>query len=77
MTARHPLPVEPQSVAGDAGIAHPGRELAVPEAGENRARKIAEAAYYHAEKRGFAPGAELEDWLAAEREIDALADAAT
>lgn len=32
-------------------------------------RMIAEAAYYRAEKRGFAAGFELEDWLAAEREI--------
>lgn len=30
---------------------------------------IAAAAYIRAEKRGFAPGHELEDWLAAEREI--------
>lgn len=42
-----------------------------------RGRMIAEAAYYRAEKRGFAPGADLEDWLAAEREIDALAREAT
>jgi hypothetical protein len=33
---------------------------------------IAEAAYYLAEQRGFVPGHELEDWLAAEREILAL-----
>lgn len=31
---------------------------------------IAEAAYYAAERRGFKGGSELEDWLAAEREID-------
>lgn len=31
---------------------------------------IAEAAYYRAQKRGFAAGHELDDWLAAEREID-------
>jgi hypothetical protein len=37
---------------------------------------IAERAYYRAEKRGFAPGYELEDWLAAEREI-AMQKAAT
>lgn len=37
---------------------------------EERARMIAEAAYYRAERRGFAPGHELEDWLAAEAEID-------
>lgn len=33
---------------------------------------IAEAAYYHAEKRGFAAGNELQDWLDAEVEIDML-----
>jgi hypothetical protein len=32
----------------------------------------AERAYYMAERRGFAPGHELEDWLAAEREVAAL-----
>ena len=37
---------------------------------------VAEAAYYRAEKRGFAPGLDLEDWLAAEKEIDALTRAA-
>jgi hypothetical protein len=31
---------------------------------------IATAAYYRAEQRGFAPGYEQEDWLAAEREVD-------
>ena len=30
---------------------------------------IAEAAYYRAERRGFQPGFEMEDWLAAEYEI--------
>jgi hypothetical protein len=33
---------------------------------------IAEAAYYIAEHRGFAPGHELEDWLLAEKQIDAM-----
>lgn len=36
-----------------------------------RAQWIAEAAYFLAEARGFAPGQELDDWVAAEREIDA------
>jgi hypothetical protein len=31
---------------------------------------IAEAAYYLAEKRGFVPGHELEDWRDAESRID-------
>ena len=39
---------------------------------ERRRGMIAEAAYWRAERRGFAPGSEMEDWLAAEREIDAL-----
>lgn len=30
---------------------------------------IAERAYYRAERRGFTPGHELDDWLAAEREV--------
>jgi hypothetical protein len=36
-----------------------------------RAELIRVAAYYRAEKRGFVPGAELDDWLAAEAELDA------
>lgn len=42
--------------------------------GEDRRRLIAEAAYFRAEQRGFVPGYELADWLAAEIEIDALLD---
>jgi hypothetical protein len=33
---------------------------------------IAEGAYLRAERRGFAPGHEEEDWLAAEAEVEAL-----
>jgi hypothetical protein len=32
-----------------------------------RAKRIAVAAYFFAEQRGFAPNHELDDWLAAER----------
>ena len=39
---------------------------------EQRCSMIAEAAYYRAEHRGFDPGHELEDWVAAEREIDGM-----
>jgi hypothetical protein len=35
---------------------------------------IAEAAYFRAERRGFVVGGELDDWLAAEAEIDQLAE---
>jgi Protein of unknown function (DUF2934) len=39
---------------------------------ETRYRMICEAAYLRAERRGFMPGAEVEDWLAAEEEVDRL-----
>ena len=38
---------------------------------EHRAALIAEAAFFRAERRGFHPGHEVEDWLAAESEVDA------
>jgi hypothetical protein len=44
-------------------------------ADETRRAMIAEAAYLRAEQRGFASGYELEDWLLAEREVDALLSA--
>ena len=37
-----------------------------------RRAMIAEAAYLRAERRGFTAGDEVEDWLAAEAEVDAL-----
>jgi len=36
-----------------------------------RHRRISDLAYKRAEQRGFAPGNEVEDWLDAEREVDA------
>jgi len=36
-----------------------------------RHRRICELAYRRAEQRGFAPGGEVDDWLEAEREVDA------
>ena len=38
---------------------------------EDRERRIRIAAYLKAERRGFAPGHELDDWLAAQEEEDA------
>jgi hypothetical protein len=37
-----------------------------------RVNLIAQLAYFHAEQREFAPGGELEDWLLAEAEVEAL-----
>lgn len=38
---------------------------------EERYRLIAEAAYYRAEKRGFQGGDPTQDWIQAEKEVDA------
>jgi hypothetical protein len=40
-----------------------------PSEGVDLRALVAERAYFKAEGRGFAPGHELDDWLAAEREI--------
>jgi len=43
---------------------------------EERQRMIAEAAYFRAQQRGFAGGDSLDDWLAAERQIDQASSSA-
>jgi hypothetical protein len=44
---------------------------AVPSFGDcPREQMIAEAAYFRAEQRGFAPGNEMSDWLEAESDIE-------
>lgn len=40
---------------------------------DQQRRRIAEAAYYRAERRGFTGGNPVEDWLEAEQEIQQLA----
>jgi hypothetical protein len=39
-------------------------------ADQRRRTLIARAAYFRARRRGFAPGHALDDWLAAEAEVD-------
>ena len=39
---------------------------------QDRLQMIESAAYFRAERRGFTPGRAIEDWLAAESEIDTL-----
>lgn len=46
------------------------QERELPSLSPSREARIAEAAYWRAERRGFAPGHELDDWLSAEREVD-------
>jgi hypothetical protein len=67
-------PVDPKAVkrptiAPKAPSTPPARTRVTAEA---RRALIAENAYGRAERRGFEPGHENEDWLAAEAEVDAL-----
>jgi hypothetical protein len=43
----------------------PGSSISVQE----REMMIARSAYFRAEKRGFVPGSELQDWVEAEAEV--------
>lgn len=43
-----------------------------PVSGEELQRLVAEAAYYRAQRRGFEPGYELQDWVEAEAEVKRL-----
>jgi sterol desaturase/sphingolipid hydroxylase (fatty acid hydroxylase superfamily) len=49
-----------------------GLTPALPPSQQYVEKMIAEAAYYRAEKRGFAPGYDYSDWLEAEKEITGL-----
>lgn len=70
----------PAGTVGNGVIAEPHRDRDVVElaSAEAEARtadhqvKVALAAYFIAEKRGFEPGHELDDWLAAEAQIAAV-----
>lgn len=59
-----PAPAKAASVTGAA------TGITVSE--DARRAMIEQAAYLRAERRGFSPGGEVEDWLAAEAEVDAL-----
>jgi hypothetical protein len=69
---------EPTPKAEAAGRARDASEEAAESAGGMRVSSITrlamiqEAAYFRAQGRMFEPGHEVEDWLAAEREIDAI-----
>ena len=64
--------VAPKKAAPSAKRAAVARPVITP---DMRRGMIAEAAYLRAERRGFAPGYENEDWLAAEAEVDRLLSA--
>jgi hypothetical protein len=54
-----------------ANLASAEEPATTADANEPRHEAIACAAYFRAQARGFAPGCELEDWLAAEQQIGA------
>jgi len=77
--SRHPRdkstipPVPPPVDPAKPGIIAEMASRVAPDRSIDPAMKwlmVAEAAYYCAEKRGFAPGHDLEDWLEAEARID-------
>ena len=70
--AKKAAPPRGTTVRKSVGTRSRAAVAAAPAAG--REDMVRTAAYYRAERRGFAPGFEWEDWLAAEAELAALAD---
>ena len=69
---RYIPPILPQSTQSQLQASVVGKLVAArfpTTSPEEFAQMVAVAAYYRAQKRGFAPGGELDDWLAAEIEI--------
>jgi hypothetical protein len=54
--------------------AHASTHQPIAPSQEERERWIAVAAYHRAERRGFVPGYEVQDWLDAEADINRLID---
>ena len=70
-----PAPKAASKAAPKEAVAKPAKPRAKKPGGvpaEQRRNYIEMAAYYIAERRGFAPGNPLEDWVQAEAEIDRL-----
>lgn len=66
VTKSSPKKVQPKKIKNSASSSkknNPGVQI-------NRHQKIQEAAYFRAEKRSFMGGDPVEDWVAAEIEID-------
>lgn len=59
-----PAPSAGKNIAGSMVAPVP------PQDDGTREARIAREAYFRAERRGFAPGQELDDWLEAEKALD-------
>jgi hypothetical protein len=66
-TAAAPSATKPQPAPAVRTAPMPAKPVSPGE----RSRMIAEAAYFIAQRRGFAAGQDVNDWLAAEKAIDA------
>jgi len=71
-SAAKPAPVKGRAVVRKKSIVVPPPATR-PLPGDYRVEQVRVAAYFRAERRGFVPGCELEDWLAAEAEVSAAA----
>jgi hypothetical protein len=62
---------EPQAeqTTSDAAVSNSHSSIDSETAGTTREMRISKLAYERAERRGFAPGYELDDWLAAEKDM--------
>lgn len=58
-----------QTSATEQRLTAPEPEARAEFSGREMDRMVAEAAYFRAMRRGFEPGFELDDWVAAEAEI--------
>lgn len=67
--AKQLLPLKQPAAADTAFAVSEQNGAAAAPIAETVRRSIEEAAYYRAEKRGFEPGYDVDDWLAAEAEI--------
>ena len=61
---------EPEKRAASGAVLRNLSLYIVPRIAEDRGDSISRLAYRIAERRGFVPGHELDDWLAAEEEVD-------
>ena len=68
---KEPTPVYPKPAPAVEKLT-PAEEKRASVGEKTRETMIRETAYLYAERRGFEAGKELEDWLAAEREVDQL-----
>jgi hypothetical protein len=73
---RSPDPGAPQSSDTLGSDSSPATRSPTEVCADARELMIARAAYVLAEARGFAPGHDLEDWFAAQAEVDAVLAAA-